>query len=87
MGERRSPKPQVGGSIPSTPAKRGMKMKNPVTFMREVKEEARKTTWPTKKEVIMTSIFVFGFSVVMALFFLGVDSIFVRIVSALMGLK
>ncbi|MCY4414636.1 MAG: preprotein translocase subunit SecE [Alphaproteobacteria bacterium] len=61
-------------------------MKNPVAFMRQVKEEARKTTWPTKKEVVMTSLFVFCFTLIMALFFLGVDSVFVRIVSALMGI-
>jgi len=61
-------------------------MKNPVVFIKSVKEEARKTSWPSKKEVVMTSVFVFLFTVVMALFFLGVDSIFVRVVSMLMGL-
>ena len=61
-------------------------MKNPITFMRSVKEEARKVSWPTKKEVVMTSLFVFLFTLMMAGLFLGVDSIFVKVVSYLMGL-
>ena len=61
-------------------------MKGPVAFIRSVKEEARKTSWPSKKEVIMTALFVFVFTSVMAVFFLGVDSLFVKLVSWLMGL-
>lgn len=61
-------------------------MKGPIAFIRSVKEEARKTSWPSKKEVVMTSLFVFVFAVMMAVFFLGVDSIFVKIISWLMGI-
>ena len=51
MVERRSPKPEVGGSIPSAPAKKLINiMKNPLKFIQEVKQEAFKVTWPTSKE-------------------------------------
>ena len=33
--------------------------KNPVTFAKEVKSEARKVTWPTKDETIKSTIAVF----------------------------
>lgn len=61
-------------------------MKGPVAFIRAVKEEARKTSWPSKKEVVMTALFVFIFTSIMAIFFLGIDSIFVKLISWLMGL-
>ena len=50
MVERRSPKPEVGGSIPSAPARKEFKkMFNPLKFVQGVKQEAFKVTWPTKK--------------------------------------
>ena len=52
MVERRSPKPEVGGSIPSAPAKLLKIMKNPLKFIQDVKQEAFKVTWPTAKETI-----------------------------------
>ena len=54
MVERRSPKPEVGGSIPSAPAKKIMK--NPLKFLQEVKQEAFRITWPTKKRNFHWSI-------------------------------
>ena len=61
-------------------------MKSPVAFIKSVKEEARKTSWPSKKEVVMTALFVFVFTSIMAVFFLAIDSVFVKIISWLMGL-
>ena len=61
-------------------------MKSPVAFMRAVKEEARKTSWPSKKEVVMTAVFVFAFTALMSAIFLAIDSVFVKMVSFLMGI-
>lgn len=44
------------------------------TFFTEVKKEANKVTWPTRKETVMTSVMVVVLSGVMAIFFLVVDS-------------
>ena len=74
MVERRSPKPEVGGSIPSAPANKQKKvMKNPLKFFQEVKQEAFKVTWPTRKETIQGSLMVVAMAIVASLFFLLLD--------------
>ena len=45
----------------------------PGDFVRQVKQEGSKVTWPTPKEAGWTSVMVFVMVVIMALFFLGVD--------------
>ena len=50
-------------------------MKNPTEFIREVKQEAIKVTWSAKKETILTTIMVFIFVLLAALFFLLIDQI------------
>ena len=76
MVERRSPKPEVGGSIPSAPAKRGKEMINPLKFIQQVKQEAFKVTWPKSKEVAIGSLMVFVLSSIAAIFFLLLDQIY-----------
>ena len=77
MVERRSPKPEVGGSIPSAPAKKLISiMKNPLKFIQEVKQEAFKVTWPTWKETLQGTLMVVAMAIVASLFFLLVDQIF-----------
>ena len=76
MVERRSPKPEVGGSIPSAPAiKLEGLMKNPLKFFQEVKQEAFKVSWPTGKETLQGALMVFAMAVVMSLFFLLLDQV------------
>ena len=77
MVERRSPKPEVGGSIPSAPANKFKRiiMKNPLKFVQEVKQEAFKVTWPTAKETIQGALMVFAMAVLASLFFLLLDQI------------
>jgi preprotein translocase subunit SecE len=55
-------------------------------FVRQVRQEGRKITWPTRKETLTTSAFVGVFSFIMALFFLGVDQLFGFIVKSLVAL-
>ena len=74
MVERRSPKPEVGGSIPSAPAILNI-MKNPLKFIQDVKQEAFKVTWPTGKEVVQGSLMVVAMAIVAALFFLLLDQV------------
>ena len=44
-------------------------------FYKEVKQEALKITWPTKPEVVTTTIMVFIFVFLASIFFLLVDKI------------
>ena len=75
MVERRSPKPEVGGSIPFAPAILELIMKNPLKFIQDVKQEAFKVTWPTAKETIQGALMVFAMAVLASLFFLLLDQI------------
>ena len=75
MVERRSPKPEVGGSIPSAPAKINRIMKNPLKFFQEVKQEAFRVTWPTGKETMQGTLMVIAMAIIAALFFLLMDQI------------
>ncbi len=46
---------------------------NPVLFFREVRAEARKITWPSRRETWITTVMVLIMVVIMALFFFLVD--------------
>jgi preprotein translocase subunit SecE len=59
---------------------------NPGEFMRQVQAEARKVVWPTWRETSTTAIFVGIMMVILALFFLGVDSLFGAAVRWLLSL-
>ena len=52
-----------------------MIMKNPLRFIQEVKQEAFKITWPTKKDTMMGAVMVFGLATLAAIFFLILDQI------------
>ncbi len=46
---------------------------SPIEFIREVKREASKVTWPTRREALITTVMVFIMATIMAIFFLLVD--------------
>ena len=50
-------------------------MRNPLKFIQEVKQEAFKVSWPTKKETIQGSLMVVAMAIVAAIFFLLLDQI------------
>jgi len=50
-------------------------MRNPLRFLQEVKQEAFKITWPTKKDTVTGSLMVFGLATLAAVFFLLLDQI------------
>lgn len=58
----------------------------PIEFIRQVQAETRKVVWPSRRETVMTGIMVMIMTTLLALFFLGVDSIFEVIVKALLSL-
>jgi preprotein translocase subunit SecE len=60
------------GSAPAAAAA-PKKRTNPVQFFREVRAEARKITWTTRKETWITSVMVFMMVVLASVFFLAVD--------------
>lgn len=59
---------------------------NPGEFMRQVQTEARKVVWPTWRETSTTAIFVGLLMVLLAVFFLGIDTVFGQLVHWLLSL-
>ena len=46
---------------------------NPAQFIQEVRQEANKVTWPTRKESGISTAMVFVMVIVFAIFFMVVD--------------
>lgn len=59
---------------------------SPAEFISQVRAEARKVVWPTRKETVQTAIMVLIMTSILAIFFLGVDSVFRAVVDFLLGL-
>ena len=59
---------------------------SPGEFVRQVQAEARKVVWPTRQETVTTSIFVGVMMVILAVFFLGIDTLFAKLVQLLLSL-
>ncbi|MFN7633611.1 MAG: preprotein translocase subunit SecE [Acetobacteraceae bacterium] len=47
----------------------------PAQFVREVRQEAAKVTWPSRKETLVTTGLVLALSALAAVFFLLVDQV------------
>jgi preprotein translocase subunit SecE len=70
-------------------AKTGEKAKPRVTvgeFVRQVRAETAKITWPTRRETITTTIMVLIMTSLLSVFFLGVDQILGQSVKFLLSL-
>jgi preprotein translocase subunit SecE len=48
---------------------------NPFKFMQEVRSEVSKVIWPTRREVLLTTVMVFIMATLTAIFFAIVDLI------------
>ena len=54
-------------------------------FIQGARVEIRKVVWPTKQETTQTAIAVFVFTLIMALFFWGLDSFLLWLTRTLVG--
>ena len=59
---------------------------NPFKFLQEVRTEAQKVTWPTRRETAITTAMVFVMVVVTAVFFLLADQVMRLVVTFLLGI-
>ena len=55
-------------------------------FSREVRQEARKVTWPTQKETVTTTIVVFIMIFILAAILFAADGIISVVVKYILGL-
>jgi len=60
-------------------------MKNPLTFIQEVRQEVSKVTWPTWKEVWITTAMVLVMVALTSIFFLVADQIILHVVQFILG--
>jgi preprotein translocase subunit SecE len=61
-------------------------MANPAKFIREVRQETKKVAWPTRKEVVVSTITIIVLVVLASIFFMLVDGIISTAVEWLLGL-
>jgi len=50
-----------------------MAMTNPLQFIQQVRSEVAKVVWPTRREVLLTTVMVFIMAALTAIFFSLVD--------------
>jgi preprotein translocase subunit SecE len=58
---------------------------SPGMFVRQVRQEIAKVSWPSRRETIVSVALVFVFSVVLGLYFLLVDKVLSYGVSLIFG--
>jgi preprotein translocase subunit SecE len=83
------PAPSLATMRPLSPQHGGTKTlakTSPLEFIRQVRTETSKVTWPTRRETVMTGVMVVIMTTILALFFFAVDSILQAIVTALLKL-
>ncbi len=59
---------------------------SPAEFVRQVRQEASKVTWPTRKETVISTVMVLVMTVIAACFFLLVDGAVSYLVKTILGL-
>jgi len=59
---------------------------SPVEFIRQVRAETKKVVWPSRRETVMTAVMVVIMTVMLGLFFFGVDQFFSFVVKSLLSL-
>lgn len=59
---------------------------NPLQFIQQVRAEVAKVVWPTRREVLLTTVMVFIMATLTAIFFALVDLLIRGGLQALLGL-
>jgi preprotein translocase subunit SecE len=59
---------------------------SPLQFIRQVRQETAKVTWPSRKETAITTMMVFIMVTLAALFFLVIDQVFSYVVGLVLGI-
>jgi preprotein translocase subunit SecE len=62
-------------------------MANPFEFIQQVREEAAKVVWPTRRETLITTGLVLLLVVFASLFFVTVDTVLREVVALVLGFR
>lgn len=58
---------------------------NPLQFLQQVRSETAKVIWPTRREVMLTTIMVFVMAALTSIFFFTVDTVIRLGLTAVLG--
>ncbi|GAB5508476.1 MAG: preprotein translocase subunit SecE [Rhizobiaceae bacterium] len=62
------------------------KITNPFTFLQQVRSETAKVTWPSRRETLISTVMVFAFAIIAAIFFLLADQVMGYGVELILGI-
>jgi preprotein translocase subunit SecE len=60
---------------------------NPVQFLQQVRSEVSKVTWPSRNEVVISTIMVLVFVILASVFFLLADQVISWLVSLMLSIR
>jgi preprotein translocase subunit SecE len=60
---------------------------NPITFLQQVRQEVSKVTWPSRNEVLISTIMVLVLVAFASIFFLVADQIISWLVSLMLSIR
>lgn len=63
-----------------------MEKTSPAKFVRQVRQEVNKVTWPTRRETMVSTVMVLIISALAAIYFLLVDGISSKLVKFILNL-
>ncbi|WP_337271368.1 preprotein translocase subunit SecE [Oryzifoliimicrobium ureilyticus] len=58
---------------------------NPITFLRQVRTETSKVTWPSRRETMISTVMVLVMVIISALFFFAADQLISLALSWVLG--
>jgi preprotein translocase subunit SecE len=79
------PAPPVTPAVAAGGRGRG-RAPNPLDFIRDVRSELRKVSWPTQREALNLTVVVVALSVSVGLFLGGIDFVFQELFRFLLGI-
>ena len=59
---------------------------SPIQFLKEVRSETQKVTWPTRRETMITTLMVFVMSAAAAILFFVADQVIRYVVTLVLGI-
>ena len=59
---------------------------SPLKFLQEVRAEAQKVTWPTRRETMITTVMVFIMAALAGIFFFVADQVIRLLVTLVLGI-
>jgi len=86
--EADKPSPRAGegaGGIASVLGWPGRKLAEGRAFLTEVRNELKKVTWPSRKEVYSTTLVVIATSILFGFYLWGLDLVFSRVMSLVLA--